>query len=324
MITKQGIKKAFICKAGEMITTIGTLVTLGFRKESTLKITGADQIKDFKNREIQNRVKFSLESESFQGNMSDLCGLLSLAGDGAVDCDIVLPDMWEGGDNEGYNKTLAFYEDTFDSSLGLDVEFNLSNKERSTKIMLEATYPYLDAQAILTRANDNGEEMSRPHSKWASISNEDKSKLYKPNLSAVVYSTSSAPSSFVSLFTRNDIADYKLNLKTKGEKNYLGKTKAEYVEITFEITSRDAALLTWDGILDLDFDIGFKLTEQVTATKTEVFHIKPGVVAFNPELSRGDGSGKATTKLVFKGDVTLAQIVGTDLSGNAATMTISE
>lgn len=325
MITKAGIKKAFLCESSSFATTPSTVIPLGFRKESTLKITGADQIKDFKNREIQNRVKFSLESESYQGTLSELEGLLFLSGEGKVAADIVLPDIWADGDNIGQNKALKFYYDTFDSSLGLDVEFNLSQKERSTKLTVEGTFPLTDAQAILTRALDHDSEDSIPHASWPVV-NEDKTKLYRPNLSAVVYSTLDDAGTFIPLFTRNDISDYKLTLKTKGEKNYLGRTKAEYIEITFEITSRDAALATWDGILYMNFDIGFKLTEKVSSTKTETFHVKPGVVAFNPELSRADGSGKSTTKLVFKGDVTLAQIAVTGMTGGslAGLMTISE
>ena len=291
--TIPGIEKAMFCLYGTLRNNVPTSpVSIGLRKPAAINFEDTEAVKDYKERDLRNKIKASFKAETFESAISvlkDVFGVHALQP--GVDLEVVLPEQVGG-----INRTIKFFATPgtdYDLSLGLLPEFNLTDKERSLKLDFSGTMGYFPYMALISAAQlDN-----QPHDYWGTLPDENLALRRTPDLKRIelispgnIYST---------LFDLAVISGIKFNIKGVGENNGRGCMQIDYVDITAEVTAKHAELDKWGYLANSQMNCGVEITQYAPAG-TETFSVKQGVSTFTVKLGREDGAGKATSVITWK------------------------
>ncbi|MCX8010518.1 MAG: hypothetical protein N3A61_05150 [Ignavibacteria bacterium] len=242
-------------------------------KDAKLTIT-EEPVKDVFDRSLPNWINFKIEAESIYNSIDIINMCHQYATSGAVMAEL-----------QAINPDTDVFIFGFDNYLGYDFEFELNPNERTIKHILEARFPYDQAKAIINNAIQNTRQ-------WGA------NDQYAPWLY-----TNSKINFFSNLFDQNWIKDFKLTIKTVGEKTIWNRTIVNYLDINLEITSYESRATILKNLLDLG------LLSSCTITGTDGFEFKINQGVLFPQREGMIGYKDKYNKIVFSGKIPVSSMV---------------
>ncbi len=296
-IAKAGIRRIALW---DKANTEAGIIVLTMRQAGKLTITDKEDIKDFRNRVLPDMINFKIEAVSYDIGRPLLYYLLVHAKADGVSTEVITRKISTGV----YDGIFSFAGDNF---LGLDFEYTMSQKERSAKIMLEATYERDIALAILNDAYGN----NTPND----LNGFDEVSFLTDYYRPAYFSYCKYGSSDTVLFTKDQIVSRKLTVKSKGNKTVYDRTIVNMLDVLFEVELAKSEI----GDIKTFFESipvapKLSLQEKDPAGKSELHVFKEGVLSLSRETNIADDS--RTIKLKFQGDVPIDCVSGTDNSGS--------
>lgn len=307
--SRAGIKAVILDKKNYIDSVTATnRIFLGIRKEGSLIIKTKDDIKDYRERPLQNYMNANAQFTTLQSSIAQLQILTQIfAPDGTIDA-LIIGEKNSSSTYDGVYKFTSAYNSC---GIGLDFEFLRSNLENSCSYTLETDLEIDDAKTLITQANTLGSQ-SLPI-----ISGGDGDSFANygtPYLISFQHPTSTE------VFAKNEIIERKLSLKTVGSKNAYNQTIIDYILINLELTALNSTASKLDAILQTSPDAGIQIQNKnkvAGSVVTETFTLGQGVLNRTDEFTLGDA--KRSVKMVFQGKVPIW-----DMTFGSNTVTINQ
>lgn len=298
--------------AGSFISgsTVANAISIGFKKPATLVIKDAETVKDYLDREFKNKLSYSLSVETLQSSIDNLWYLQGFAINNG--CDVV---MFSTGTTRPAG---TFYSNTDsgififskvaggeDKSLGIDYEVSIGQKERTIKLTLEATFDYNTGLSIQQEAQTN--KVILPAG--LSLRNERFDRLVLPRFKNLYIDSDGNGSYDLEPFLdKSEMSDFKITLKTKGDKDIFGRSRLNYITGNLEVTTNEAKVNDFIKYLSTPINAGYKILLGGNSTaKDEAFIINNYCLMSSSELTIGDA--KRESKIMLKGDVPISNVL---------------
>lgn len=243
------------------------------RRDAKLTIT-EEPVKDVLDRSLPNWINFKIEAESLYNNIDIINMAHQYASAGAVMCEL-----------ESTANDAGVFVFAFNNFLGYDFELEINPNERNIKHILEARFDYETGKNIINAARTNLRE-------WGT----------NDELAPWLY-TNSKINFFNNLFDPNWIKDFKLTIKTLGDKTMNNRTLVNYIDVSLEITSYESKSSVVKNLLDL----GMLTTCSLTSNDGFEFKIEQG--ALFPQREAVVGDKERFSKLLFSGKLPLSSMV---------------
>lgn len=289
-----GVKSIKLFKKDDWANATGFLTHLGLRADGSLQITDAT-VTDHLNRTVNYGKIFHIMGDTYQVPFETLRTFIQqFAADSMVNASIVTyPQSIDPNSGVPIQDVFTFgYTPNGNGYAGFDFDFTLDQKERKCKVDLEVKMSQIDANSIITAAKTNTDTYGTAI---------DRTKIYPPQNIII---SGASPSDI--LMDKSVISDFKLELKTKGEKSQItNRTMVNFVDASLEFSGLAAQVDDFLSYMARATDQSITFEHDVATNVIEKF-------VFNGSIVRTDeffmGKDKRYIKAVFKGEIPLLNI----------------
>jgi hypothetical protein len=269
------------------------IIPLFQRGKGKLTIAEKEDLKDYRGRVMATFKNVKVEAEEFGIGLPLLNTLLALAADNGVSCEVVGVKT-AAGEYDGAYKFMVH------SYLGLDFEYITTGKERKAAITLEASLDPVVVDAIITDAASNTYETLT----GVSIAEYDDTLLRAPMFAGLYYQYTGGSSTL--MFAKDELQEYKMSVKTAGEKTSYDRTVIRALEIALEFTVRKANKTDFQTLNALGKYPSISLVLLNTADTVERHTFAEKLLSMSRETVIGDDD--RTMKIKLGGEVHLANV----------------
>jgi len=273
------------------------MLSAGIRQPSKLLITEFNQIKDFKDRAWKNMLNVQILAESVQMSARDLSFL-------AIYCNSY-PDIQIAAVEQVTNQIASggIFNFTGADSLGVDFEYEINEKNRLMKITLEGAKQYSDMQTYLNSVDTATSLLPvlSPMSFFDNESGDMKAAVFPAWLLGIKQGAS-----LTDVFDKRELTSRKLNIKSISEKNIDNESLVTGVKVSVELVGRNASIAKIKEALAYDQGAQLVWEEGKEAGTSEKFTFLPNQLTPTREFELGDKN--RTTKIVYEGNLTLAEL----------------
>lgn len=301
--SRAGIRSITLTKKGTLANPIVEAsmfpIYIGIRGAATqLLITDHNTTEDYLGRTHRNMLNFKAEPESKQIEIAELDGLLTFIKDGGCDAQLVAVENGVAGG--------SVFNLVGESFAGIGFEYENSNKERKCKILLEVAQEYDVAKSIISSA-------AAPT--IAAISNNPLfNKVVPPYLTSIVLAGDYT-------ISKQDLKEWKLTLKTSGDKSTYNRDIVSYLDVILEFTSYKADVATIVNLLGKSNFPSVALEQKnlphdgIAPSANNRFIFNAGTLGMKNEPKIGDD--ERSVKVTLAGKVPIDNIVKSSVTDYA-------
>ena len=302
MSARVGINQITLAEKGTALTTPALVTALGLRPSGALRFTPIDEINDYRNRKLRNRMNAEAKFKTYQPTFRQLKNIIgSYLVDLGADVEILAVPQSSGADG-------GCFQFFGDNALGVDFRFLQSNQERSLEYTLQRSFKYNDLKALIDAADSN-----TPVSWGESNYGINASKLRTPWLKSVLIGGSEQ-------FLKQDFVDYSIEISPKFDVNLDNIPIINYINAKVEFTSRNATIPKIVSAMGNNISIAVTTQEDNTVSSGTYDKIvfNSGVLFQTEEIELGDDS--RFIKMMFEGKFPLGNMAFTFGTGNGDTV----
>lgn len=298
MSARVGINQITLAEKGTALTTPVLVTALGLRPSGALRFTPIDEITDYRNRKLRNRMNAEAKFKTFQPTFRQLKNIIdSYIVDLGADVEILAVPQSSGADG-------GCFQFFGSNALGVDFIFLQSNQERSLEYTLQRSFKYNDLKTIID-ASDSNTPVSWGESNYGI----NTTKLRTPWLKNVLIGGSEQ-------FLRQDFIDYSIELKPEFDVNLDNIPIINYINAKVEFTSRNATIPKLVSAMGNAIQIAVTTQEDNTISSATYDKIvfNSGVLFQTEEIELGDDS--RFIKMIFEGKFPVGNMAFTFGTGN--------
>ncbi|MDD4291993.1 MAG: hypothetical protein PHX51_07160 [Clostridia bacterium] len=302
--SRAGLKQIGFCDAGTLATTKTNPLAIGLRNAASMEITNFKQIKDYLERNFRNMKNFKVDAESLQPTIQMLKLMISWLNLGC-DAQVITRPQASGGAGDVY-KFIG------DNKAGLDFEYLINADKRSMKATLELAMEYVLAQTFIDSADSETAVV------LTDITGEgaDFTRFKSP------YFVSFESPKTTALFSKADLVERSLTIKTKNKKDLYNKSIVDFLTVELMIKARDASVAKQIVAMGKDQSPSVYVKEMNTGAYYDAFDFAAGVLTLEEEYK--DGDDDRTLQYKFTGNIHIYDITFElgDTHGGAVSDTI--
>ncbi|MHC1736888.1 MAG: hypothetical protein AB9882_02620 [Ignavibacteriaceae bacterium] len=299
MIPQAQLKALMLCSKGTLTSSPTNVLYMGDRASGgMLTIEPQENITDYLNRDIPNKIGIKAEMSSLQMQVPEIETLINhVKTNRGADVQVItalVPGQTQSP-NEG------IFNLSGDNFAGLEYEIFRSNKEAYVKITAEAWYDYTVAQSLIQAAATNAANAAMLTTLGGAGINF--AKIIRPNFDKITLGAA-VGGVYPLLATKEEVQDWSIKLTGTGEKTQYGRSIIHINTAEIEVSMLDSSItkinemLAKDPASRLGIDILFE-----GGWESWVFNL----LTFKATTTIEDK--KRMQKLNFKGDVYLNDIV---------------
>lgn len=281
-----------------------SIIPLFQRGKGKLTISEKTDLKDYRGRVMPSMVSAKIEAEEYGVALPLLNTLLTHAGNNGVSAEVV---GVKTASTPAFDGAYKFLGSNF---MGLDFDYQCTGKERKCGLTLEAAYdPSIMDAIILDAATNTYETLS-----GVAISQYTNSLLRAPGFSGLYYYYTGG--STTALFAKEELKDFKLSIKTVGDKSAYDRTVIRALEISLECTLYKANKTDLLALNVLGDNPSIALVLQNTPTTLEQHTFGEGILSMQREYAIGDD--ERTSKIMWTGECEIANVTHSTAGGNSS------
>jgi len=295
-----GIKRCLISPPGRMATPLpwpdGNLVSIGVRKASHLVISPLDELTDYRNRKLRNKINFKYSVDSYQLSMRDL-QLLMLFMQNGYDFQLVKEAQTPGLPASGGVFNWA------NQVNGLGFVYTMTNKDRFCTVNFETALEFENAKALIAAADTYNSVLPIIASDPVSGGNER-----GENFSLVKhpwYFSIEAPTGST-IFDKKEIIERSLKISSKGTKNEYNEDVVNFINVELKIKGSDATINKIYDLLNRSMSPSLSIKEMTSPNTWEELVFQPNVLTHSDDFQLGDDQD--FSQVTFAADLTFDQI----------------
>lgn len=269
MIARSGIRASMFSRKGTMATTPLNIFYVGLKKGGGfVEISDAEVVEDYLGRPLRNKVAVKTEQTSLQARIKELDVVLGYVRNRGADMQVV--SVLDRGQTT--NPIEGIYNFFGEDAPGIDFEFVRSPKENYLKIITELNYDFATGQALIQAAATNA--INTDLALTSQKTGQDITKYVKPGLSVI-----GDPDNTPIYESKEEVDDYKLTVKPKGNKTAYGRLIADYIDVEFMVVLRGPNVEKIDEILSRDMNAALLFSCPIIAPNANNV-MSPGYEAF--------------------------------------------
>jgi hypothetical protein len=293
--SRPGIKRALISQPNTMATTPTGLITVGSRKPSNLIISPLDELADYRDRPLRNKINFRYEVDSYQSRLRDVEWAVQYHLQAGFDIQLLK-------EKQGANAMSGGCFNWVNQLNGLDFDYVNTNKERYVKWIFETALEYADAITLIDASDPAGSLVPAISANPISGGNERGENF--SNYAYPWYAAIEGPSG-TEIFSKKEIKERSLSIRTKGTKNEYNETVVNFITVELRLRGSDATITKILNILNKDMSPSLVISEKLSATTYEKFVFPANVLTHSDSFQLGDSEDYS--ELMFKADLTFDQ-----------------
>jgi hypothetical protein len=269
MIARSGIRASMFSRKGTMAKTPLNIFYVGIKKGGGfVEITDAEVIEDYLGRPLRNKLSIKTEQTSLQARIKELDVILGYVKNRGADMQIV--SVLDRGQTT--NAVEGIYNFFGEDAPGIDFEFVRSPKENYLKVITELNYDYATGQALIQAAATNA--INSDLALTSQKTGQDITKYVKPGLSVI-----GDPDNTPIYESKEEVDDYKLTVKPKGNKTVYGRLIADYIDVEFMVVLRGPNVEKINEILSRDMNAALLFSSPIIAPNANNV-LSPGYEAY--------------------------------------------
>jgi len=316
---RPGIKALGICTKATLSSTKTNQFILGLRDNVSLEIKPFNTPTDHRNRDLKNMMNFKIEGSSHQGltslsvSVASSISLLSLLVEHAilngVDAELVGEhSVWNATEWDG-----DVYQLAGDYFAGIDFDFELTEKTRKTKLILEAAFNADLAQTNIITPSEVSGTGSKLFNATPIVKGLSQAAVAVPTFYSIKLPHDTAYNEFLPEL----LTSLSFKMKNSGEKSIYNRTLTEYFEFDISFTvkcvSNAQASDTLKWITAKSLLESFKISQFISASITDVFMFNTNALSSSPVVLISDD--KREVKVSLKGKVPYADLAFNTTTG---------